>query len=407
MVRDVGIARWRLRSQHLVEPHLATTVDVVGALLAVQAENPSQSAWAVAARTAEPDRADLARCSRRHGGAHARVAPDLALRPHHDIGWLTELTAPRVRLSTQQQLRVVHGMDDRAIDTVSTAVLDALESSHLTRVELAGVLADTGHELTGQALMILLAELELQALVCSGRPAGGRHPHLRPVRRPGPVPRQLDHDEALAELALRYFTGHGPATERDLSYWATLRLGDVRAGLAQVSDQLASFEHDGRTFWHAPADGPTAPGSPTGHLLQILDETYRGYQDSRWVLWTRSTRPPNGTASTACSSSTGSPGCGGRSISLKDVVDGGDQRTPGPPRSERGRCRDDVQRPPQPDHAATSPTRSGTIRSCTPHSNAVGTVTTRRPVSATALGVPRDQPPHGALRLRRRTHVNV
>ena len=51
-----------------------------------------------------------------------------------------------------------------------------------------------------------------------------------------------------------------------------------------MSDQLASFEHDGRTFWHAPADGPTAPGSLTGHLLQILDETYRGYQDSRWVL---------------------------------------------------------------------------------------------------------------------------
>ena len=186
---DLDIARWRLRSQHLVEPHLATTVDVVGALLAVQAENPSQSAWAVAARTAEPDRADLARLLE-----DGTVVRTHVLRPTwhyvltHDIGWLTELTAPRVRLSTQQQLRVVHGMDDRAIDTVSTAVLDALESSHLTRVELAGVLADTGHELTGQALMILLAELELQALVCSGRPAGGRHPHLRPVRRPGPVP---------------------------------------------------------------------------------------------------------------------------------------------------------------------------------------------------------------------------
>ena len=57
-----------------------------------------------------------------------------------------------------------------------------------------------------------------------------------------------------------------------------------------MSDQLASFEHDGRTFWHAPADGPTAPGSPTGHLLQILDETYRGYQDSRWVLDASRTR---------------------------------------------------------------------------------------------------------------------
>ena len=51
-----------------------------------------------------------------------------------------------------------------------------------------------------------------------------------------------------------------------------------------MSDRLESFEHDGRTFWHAPADPPAAAGTPAGHLLQILDETYRGYQDSRWVL---------------------------------------------------------------------------------------------------------------------------
>ena len=132
--------------------------------------------------------------------------------------------------------------------------------------------------------MILLADLELQALVCSGRPSDdGTHTYARFADRV-PSPRRLDRGEALAELALRYFTGHGPATERDLSYWATLPLGDVRAGLAQVSDRLESFEHDGRTFWHAPADRPTAAGTPTGHLLQILDETYRGYQDSRWVL---------------------------------------------------------------------------------------------------------------------------
>jgi len=36
------------------------------------------------------------------------------------------------------------------------------------------------------------------------------------------APRRLARTEALAELALRYFTGHGPATERDLAYWATL-----------------------------------------------------------------------------------------------------------------------------------------------------------------------------------------
>ena len=54
--------------------------------------------------------------------------------------------------------------------------------------------------------------------------------------------------------------------------------------MRQVHDQLDSFSHDGRTFWHAPGHAPTGPQEPAAHLLQILDETYRGYQDSRWVL---------------------------------------------------------------------------------------------------------------------------
>ena len=58
----------------------------------------------------------------------------------------------------------------------------------------------------------------------------------------------------------------------------------MRAGLHQVRDQLGFFQHDGRTFWHPPGEPPSGPQQPAGHLLQILDETYRGYQDSRWVL---------------------------------------------------------------------------------------------------------------------------
>ena len=285
MLGDRDLARWRLRTQHLVAPHVGTAAEVVGALLAVQAENPAQSAWAVAARTAAPDRADLARLL--DDGSVVRTH---VLRPtwHYvaadDVAWLIDLTAPRVRRTTQQQLRTVHALDDRALDRASTVVLEALDSSDLARADLAGALAEAGFEISGQALMILLADLELQTLVCSGRPADdGTHTYARFSDRI-PSPRRLERGEALAELALRYFTGHGPATERDLSYWATLPLGEVRAGLARVTDRLESFEHDGRTFWHAPADRPNAPGTPGGHLLQILDEMYRGYQDSRWVL---------------------------------------------------------------------------------------------------------------------------
>jgi hypothetical protein len=136
--------------------------------------------------------------------------------------------------------------------------------------------------MTGQALMILLADLELQALVCSGRPAAdGTSTYARFADRI-PTSRRLERAEALGELALRYFTGHGPATERDLSYWASLTLGDVRLGLAQATDRLESFEHTGRRFWHA-------PGRPRRHRARRPPTCSRS-----WTRCTGATRTPDG-----------------------------------------------------------------------------------------------------------------
>jgi hypothetical protein len=285
MVRDLDIARWRLRSQRLVQPHARSAGEAVGSLLAVQAENPSQAAWAVASRTQYPDQADLA----------GLLDDGVVLRTHvlrptwhyvraEDIGWLLDLTGPRIRRVTGQQLRIAHGLDERSIDQALTALTEALATTRqLTRAQLPAELGERGIQASGQLLMILLAHAELYGLICSGRTVDSEHSYAL-LRERVPAPRRLDRAEALAELALRYFTGHGPATERDLAYWASLTLTDVRAGLAQVGDQLDSFQHDGRTFWHAPGDPPGGPPQPAGHLLQILDETYRGYQDSRWVL---------------------------------------------------------------------------------------------------------------------------
>jgi Winged helix DNA-binding domain len=285
MVQDLDIARWRLRAQHLVRPYAESAREAVGSLLAVQAENPGQAAWAVASRTPNPDQADLAALL--DDGAVLRTH---VLRPTwhfvraEDLGWLLDLTGPRVRRVTGRQLRDAHGLDERSIDQAVTAVMQVLASrGHLTRAQLADELRTLGIQGSGQMLMLLLAHAELQGLICSGRFADGEHTYALVDERV-PAPRRLGRTEALAELALRYFTGHGPATERDLAYWATLTLTDVRAGLQQVRDQLDSFQHDGRTFWHSPGEAPSGRQQPGGHLLQILDETYRGYQDSRWLL---------------------------------------------------------------------------------------------------------------------------
>ena len=234
VITDRDIARWRLHSQMLAAP-VGDAEQVVRSLLAVQAENPSQSAWAVATRTTSPRQDDLADAL-----AAGRVLRIHVLRStwHYvhadDAQWLQELTAPRVMPVFEQQLQP---MADR-VDALGDAVEALLaEASDRTRADVAAALAEQGEELTGQQLMLLLGRLEVLGRVCSGVPRDGEHTYARFADRV-PEPRRLDRDDALAEIALRYFTSHGPATERDLAYWATLTVTDVRRGIAAAGDRL-------------------------------------------------------------------------------------------------------------------------------------------------------------------------
>lgn len=287
------IAVWRLHSQHLAGWRPPDPAATVRSLLAVQAENPAQSAWAVATRTAPSESGDPLRESdigrALDAGEFLRTH---VLRPtwHYvhadDIRWLVELTAPAVRRLFQQQQRTV-GLDDATAHRAVDVVVEALTEGHLTRPELGERLAARHLPAAGQALMLVVGLAEQEALVCSGVQRG-QGPSAKQtyalLDERAPNARRLGRDEALAELALRYLTSHGPATERDLAYWATLSLTDVRAGIAAASSQLDSFEYEGRTLWFAAADPALERSSPRAHLLQLLDEYYRGYQDSRAML---------------------------------------------------------------------------------------------------------------------------
>lgn len=281
---DRQIARWRLASQHLVGRPAGAPDDAVRGLLAVQAENFSQAGWAVAARgspidwarfTAAFDAGDLLRTHVLRTTWHF-VTPD-------DLVWLVELTAPALRRLYEQGQRA-YGIDNRTLDAAIAVIVDGIAADGpRTREQLRALLQDADLPAAGPALTTVTANAEAMALICSGPMCGADQTHALVSER-APGARRLDRDEALAEIALRYFTGHGPATVRDLAYWATLTVTDARRGLSAVADRLAHFEHDGRTFWHDVDSEPPPVTNGSAHLLQILDEMYRGYQDSRWVL---------------------------------------------------------------------------------------------------------------------------
>ncbi|WP_181312961.1 winged helix DNA-binding domain-containing protein [Nocardioides campestrisoli] len=298
---DRAIASWRLRTQHLSEPHAASAGDVVRHLLGVQAENPSQSAWAVATRTQAPDPADLA----------SLLASGDVLRTHvlrstwhyvarDDLDELLALMSPRLRDLPGGQLRRDLGFTAGEVERLGAVVVETVKDApHRTRDELAQTLhaqaPDLAERTTGRVVGLLLAHLEMHRRICSGAPrevGGGKDPEHTYAAWEDRVGSRVELDEdgldeAVARLAWRYLVGHGPATAKDVAYWATLTPRQAKRGIAAVQDRLSSFEHDERTFWHPaehePPPAPTA-GKPAGNLLQVLDETYRGYQDSRWVL---------------------------------------------------------------------------------------------------------------------------
>ena len=81
-----------------------------------------------------------------------------------------------------------------------------------------------------------------------------------------PAAKTLVRDEALAELTLRYFTSHGPATEKDFMWWSGLIRVDVRSGIEMVKQHLEHDAMNGQTYWFA-ASMTTAKVESSCHLL--------------------------------------------------------------------------------------------------------------------------------------------
>lgn len=279
------IAARRLAAQHLTGTPLGSAIEAVGLLGAVQSQDYAGAKWALALRTAGVNDADLDRLF--DDGAILRTH---VLRPTwhfvlpDDIRWLLELTAPRVKarmLPYERQLGVDEALIRRSEDAIATALSDG---PPLTRPEVGAVLERAGFAADGPRLGHLLMHAELDAVVTSG-PRRGRQHTYAPLANRAPTARTLDRDEALGELARRYFTGHGPAQAVDFAWWSGLTIADARRGAAVAGRTLVQESADGKAYWSAsdapaPVDGnPSGDGNPSVHLLPNYDEFIVAYRD--------------------------------------------------------------------------------------------------------------------------------
>jgi hypothetical protein len=149
----------------------------------------------------------------------------------------------------------------------------------LTRVELAERLRRANLPLSGIRLAHAAMYAELESVICSG-PRAGKHSTYALVAERAPAPRDLSGDEALAELARRFFRSHGPATIRDFVWWSGLPTADARRGIEII--RAKRHELDGVTYWTV-GSGVVARAADPVHLLPIYDEYLVAYRDRTLV----------------------------------------------------------------------------------------------------------------------------
>jgi hypothetical protein len=159
----------------------------------------------------------------------------------------------------------------------------ALEGGrHRTREELGAALAERGIRATGERLGLLMMRAEVDLVVTSG-PRRGKQFTYALFEERAPAARSLPRDEALAELARRYFTTHGPALLADFAWWAGLTQAEARPAVL-ATKALSERVLAGKKYSSPRARTPSAAARASVLLLPNYDEFVISYQDYRPVF---------------------------------------------------------------------------------------------------------------------------
>ncbi len=276
--------RHRLSSHRLDRTAFKRPDEAVAWYGAMQGQDYRHAKWAVGVRCAGVTEADveraiadrtLIRTWAMRGTLHL-VAADDAI-------WLLDLIGPRMieRAAANDARRF--DLDDAAFAAAEKALNRALRGRTLTRKETYAALERQGVSTRGQRGYHIVSRAALNGQICQGPPRDKEDTFVLldewlPPASPKP------REEAQAELALRYFRSHGPATLDDFVWWSSLTVPEARAGLEAAKSRLIREVVGDVTYWLASEATPPPKRYPAAHLLPGFDEYVLGYVDRSQIL---------------------------------------------------------------------------------------------------------------------------
>ena len=289
----MNITLQRLRAQHLAGVGLRAPADVVRWFGAVQAQDYPGALLAVGMRTSSATEADveqavtartIVRTWPLRGTLHF-VAPE-------DVRWMLTLLAPNMIQRAALRFKQLE-LDARTFARGAAVFGKALEGGRqLSRPRLYALLERAGIRTAESRGLHILWRCAHDGLICFGA-REGRQQTFALLDEWVPRAKTVSREQALAALARRYFTSHGPATLKDFGWWSGLSAGDARMALDLARSTLECLTIDGQAYWLAESAARRGAGrrppaaaakTPPALLLPPYDEYTVAYRDRRAAL---------------------------------------------------------------------------------------------------------------------------
>jgi hypothetical protein len=279
VVTTSKILSLRLHNTGLSRSPFKNAAEAVGHLGAVQAQDFGAAKWALGLRINNSTDADIEQAFNQGAILRTHVMrPTWHFVLPEDIRWMEELTAPRVKAFLAPYNRKLE-LDDALLAKCEAVMVKALRNHHyLTRQELKTILKDAGIETGVQRLAHIISWAELDGLVCSGPKIGKQLTYALLEERAAKAKR-LSREQALAQLALKYFSSHGPAQAGDFSWWSGLTVADARDAIDMLKADLQTLTKNGKTYWYPVNQNRKISRPPAALLLSVYDEYTIAYKD--------------------------------------------------------------------------------------------------------------------------------
>ena len=274
----------RMLNQQLLSPLYERPEDIVAWQGAMQAQDYNYFRWAIGIRQRTPQLV----------GLQAAFAKAELLRLHllrctvqvvsqTDIGWLLPLCKERNLRTLQSWHKSINvSFPESYFEEITRAMQELLAGGKsLPKKAIAEKLTTLGFLLDDRLLTSLLVRMEIEGLLCSGE-MQGREATWALLSERVPTIYSLTPDEALKQLALKYFRSHSPASSEDFVWWSGLTKTQCKKALTLIANQVEEIKVEEETMYlyHNTPDCSDYAGMVL--LLPPYDEYLIGYK-SRWV----------------------------------------------------------------------------------------------------------------------------